>query len=401
MNSSILLPASSNVAILDRIYQHIVSQPIDDNVSLLGGQMGFALFEAYAQSIHKQSDDSRIWERITTSLAAIQTGELNHAFAGGISGVAWGFLHLMNHGLLPADDLDAQDIVADLDGPLFEMSMASLQSGDFDYLHGGLSAGLYYLERQPSPIIARYVAEMVDTLSATAIRFPNGDITWPFHDTFNRNPEGGTLYNPSLSHGTASIVSILSLFYERGYARQQCAELIHGTLQWMESIRNQSGISVFPTMVLENRQEKNSRLAWCYGDMGIANAFWLCGQKLKNAHWQSIALETMLKTAQRRELAETAVKDAGICHGAAGAAHIFRRFAQKTHHPLFTEAADYWLQQTAQYTLPETDENVFLAFDQGALVPNLGILDGESSVGLVLLADLGVPTYWERFLLLS
>lgn len=401
MNSSITLATPPTVAILNRVYQHIAAQPIDDDVSLLSGQMGYALLEAYALPYYAQTDDSRIWERISKSLTAIQNGQLTYSFAAGMAGVAWAFLHLMNHNLLAADGLDAQDIVADLDEPLFELSMELLQKGDYDYLHGGLSAGLYYVERQPSTTIARYVERLVDTLSATAVRFPNGDITWSFDDFGRRKVDESTLYNPGLSHGTASIAALLSLFYERGYARQRCAELIQGTLQWIWNSRNQSGISVFPTMVSDKRQDQHSRLGWCYGDLGIANTFWLCGKTLHNGRWQSIACDTMLKAAQRRLPTETGVKDAGLCHGSAGIAHLFRSFARHTPHPILTDAADYWMQQTALYALPETAENVFLANDLGTLTPNLGLLDGESSIGLVLLAEAGAPTYWERFLLLS
>ncbi len=381
------------------MYKHISEQPIDDDVSLMGGQMGFALVEAYAQRYYGQTDDERLWERIEKSLSAIQTDDLGHSFAAGISGIAWGFLHLHNAGFV--NDIDAQDIVSDLDKPLFELSLELIQKGDYDYLHGGLSAGLYYLERQPSPTIEQYVVQLVDALATTAVRLPTGEICWPFGDFGRWQPGEPVLYNPGLSHGTASIVALLRLFYERGYAANQCAELIQGALLWLWSKRNQSGKSVFPTMVTEDQSDQDSRLGWCYGDLGIANTFWLCGKTFHNAHWQSIALQTFLKAAQRRQPQDTGIRDANFCHGSAGVAHFFRQFNRQTPHPLLTEAADYWMQQTALYATPETDENVFLTYEAGQHRPNLGLLDGESSVGLVLLAELGMPTGWDRLLLLS
>lgn len=401
MNFSSTLDNYSTVALFDRIYRHIHSQPIDENVSLLSGQMGYALLEAYAQPYYDQHDDSHIWARIEKSLTVIQQGDMSYSFAGGMAGVAWGFLHLTNNGLLRSDDLDAQDIVSDLDEVLFELSMEALQKGDYDYLHDGLGAGLYFLERQPSPMIIRYVERMVATLAATAVRYANGDITWLFDDFGRRQPHEGQVYNPGLSHGTASIVSLLSLFYERGYARQQCAELIQGNLQWKWRNRNQAGTSVFPTLVTEPRSDQDSRLGWCYGDLGIANALWLCGQKLQNTYWQSIAYETMLKAAKRRLPEEASIRDAGLCHGTTGVAYLFRKFDQYAAHPLLAETADYWMQQTDHYVRPETDERTFHYFNGKQYSPNLGLLDGESSIGLALLAELGAPTGWDRFLLLS
>jgi hypothetical protein len=78
--------------LLHRIYRHVANQPIDIDVSLLGGQMGYALFETYYHRHFGIEDDSRIWERISASLNEIQEGKLIHSFAGGIIGVAWGFL---------------------------------------------------------------------------------------------------------------------------------------------------------------------------------------------------------------------------------------------------------------------------------------------------------------------
>ncbi|GAB3339022.1 hypothetical protein GCM10027299_51620 [Larkinella ripae] len=401
MNTFTDLPTQTNRALLDRIYGHVHRQPVDAEVGLLTGQMGYALLEAYAQRFSGQPDDNRIWERVSASLAAIQNGELTPSFATGMAGVAWAFLHLFNHGLVLADGFDAQDVVADLDEPLFELSRELLREGDYDYLYGGLSAALYFLERTPTPEIGRYITHLIETLVATATRFPGGGISWPFYGSGPRKPAHPLRYNPGLAHGTAGIVSILSLFYERGYARALCAELLDRTLQGLWDQRNRSGRSVFPSMVPENRVDQDSRLGWCYGDLGIANAFWLAGQTLQNAQWKSIACETMLKAAHRREPTDTFVKDAGLCHGSAGVAFLFRRFARFFPHPVLTEAADAWAEETGHYALVEGQENVFLSHGSGGFEPNLGLLDGESSIGLCLLAELGAPTPWERFLLLS
>ncbi|GAB4034276.1 lanthionine synthetase C family protein [Spirosoma gilvum] len=391
-------------ALLNRIYQHIASQPVDNNSSLMGGQMGYALFESYYQHYTQQFDEqSRVWDRVVTSLNAIQQGNQLPTFAAGIAGVAWAFLHLCNNNLLEADDIDVNDIVADLDEPLLQLSLERLAQGDYDYLHGGLSAGLYYLERRPSQAVAHHIDAIVEKLSATAIQLPNGDITWPYYDIMRQKLSPSIEYNPSLSHGTASIVAMLSLFYARGYSRRRCSELIQGNLQWMWNNRNRSGQSVFPTTIGANREDSESRMGWCYGDLGIAHTFWLAGQKLNNKRWQAIAEQTLRQAAPRRSIADTKIADAGICHGSAGATYIFRRIAQQLHHPLLNETADYWMQRTIDYALPESDEAVYTSYfaPTNTHESNLDILDGETSVGLVLLAELGAPTTWDRFLLLS
>ena len=368
----------------------------------MGGQMGYALFEAYYNKLMSRPDDTRLWEYVSDSLAKVEEGDIPHSFAAGIAGIVWGFLHLANRGLLPDDELDAQAVVEGLDEGLFEISMALLQIGDFDYLHGGLSAALYFLEREPSPIIASYVERLVEELSMVAIRYDNGDITWKFLDFHTHTLDTAKHYNLSLSHGTASIVSILSLFYERGYAAQRCQELIQGNLQWMWRMRNSSGDSVFPNTVTETPENQESRLAWCYGDLGIANTFWLAGEKLHHQPWKDIAAQTIKKSATRSGT-ETRVNDAPLCHGAIGVAYLFWRFAERLQDASLAETASAWLQRGLNFALPPEQAEVFLSYhgSEGGYIPNLSILDGEAGIGLAFLTLLGGDTSWERFLLIS
>lgn len=96
MTIPITTPAIDKAGLIHRIYNHITAQPIPDNISLLSGQMSFAVLEAYTQRFYGLPTSEQTWERVAFSLAAIEAGELIHSFAAGIAGVAWGFLHLTN-----------------------------------------------------------------------------------------------------------------------------------------------------------------------------------------------------------------------------------------------------------------------------------------------------------------
>jgi len=368
----------------------------------MGGKMGAALFEAYYNRHVGIKDDSRIWEHVADALNQVQEGQLLHSFAGGISGIAWSFLHLSNQGLLQEEELDAQAIVEGLDEGLFEVSMTLLKEGDYDYLHGGLSACLYFLERTPSPQISSYIEQLVEQLSQIAIRFPNGDISWKYLSFNQYTLENAPNYNLGLSHGTASIVSVLSLLYERGYARKRCKELIEGNLRWMWHVRNKASKSIFPNTVSDNPEDQESRLAWCYGDLGIANAFWLAGEKLQNQTWKDRAEQTILHATTRKG-PDVKINDAATCHGTIGASYLFRKFARRLNNPLLDEAADFWLQKTLTYLQPEDTEDVFLSYagESGGYESNPSILDGEASIGIALLVELGASADWDRMLLLS
>ncbi len=97
----------------------------------------------------------------------------------------------------------------------------------------------------------------------------------------------------------------------------------------------------------------------------------------------------------------------GICHGAAGNAHIFNRLYQATGEASFKAAALFWYEQI--FTLRRTDAGIagFPMLEQGddaepRWVDCVGLLNGAVGVGLVLLAACSetIPD-WDGCLLVS
>ncbi len=71
-------------------------------------------------------------------------------------------------------------------------------------------------------------------------------------------------------------------------------------------------------------QQSAARLAWCYGDPGIAASLMAAAGAAGRPDWYRVAVDVACRAAAR-DLALAGVKDSGICHGAAGLAHIFNR----------------------------------------------------------------------------
>ena len=405
MNAELIIDHRTQAeTLVHRIYQHVAAQPLDEPYSLFGGQAGFALFEAYYHRQFGIEDSLRVWDRLSACIDAIAEGKVIYPFADGMAGIAWSFLHLANNGFLADSPDDPQDIVTALDEPLFLLAMEDLAKGNYDYMHGGLSSCLYFLERRPSPEIAAYITQLVDQLATIAISKNEGELTWVFPNFGNRKPEDPITYNLGLSHGTASIVALLCQIYKRGYAKAQCARMIDGTLRWMWTNRNTTSIALFPNCVMDEHPDEYSRLAWCYGDLGIANTFWLAGETLQNDHWKQIAEQAVLKAATRCNRRETSIADAGLCHGSAGVAHLFARFADHDPAPILEKAAQYWLDDTFSRALPLEENATFLQCvqidDSDLYRPALGLLEGEAGIGMILLTYLGASPAWERAFLL-
>jgi hypothetical protein len=163
--------------------------------------------------------------------------------------------------------------------------------------------------------------------------------------------------------------------------------------------------SCFPTFVAAGHSPEPARTAWCYGDPGIAAVLLIAAQATGSAEWQATALD-LARTAAGREAAEARVRDAGLCHGAAGLAHLFNRMHQATGDAALGEAARDWFHRALDMRDPERGVAGFPALMPGPGSPQWvadpGLLMGSTGVGLALLAAIGtVEPAWDRVLMLS
>lgn len=99
------------------------------------------------------------------------------------------------------------------------------------------------------------------------------------------------------------------------------------------------------------------------------------------------------------------VYDAGLCHGAAGVAHIFNRFYQDTHNEVFKEAALYWFNQTLEM---DTFQDGLAGYKasistSGTEYENCtGLLEGIAGIGLALIGAVAdFEPNWDECLLIS
>ena len=164
--------------------------------------------------------------------------------------------------------------------------------------------------------------------------------------------------------------------------------------------------SCFGTAFVAGEEPIASRLAWCYGDPGIAATLLVAARAAGEPAWEDKALE-VARAAASRPAERSFVRDAGVCHGAAGLAHLFNRFWQASGEEVFRDAARFWIERTLELRSPGEGIAGFRAWHamtgstgQWAAVP--GLLEGAAGVALVLLAAVSpVEPEWDRILLVS
>lgn len=379
----------------------------DDTASLLGGYTGCALFYAYYYNLTgKKKHLDKVHQVILKSVQALSEEEMNLSHCSGVSGIVWCIRHLMKNDFIAQDGLE--DIFEEVDDILGKYMEEDLQQGNYDFLHQGLGIALYFLERE-GPVAEKYLAAAVAQLESTAVSLPQGT-SWVDHfsKTSQDMPER-RCFNLGLSHGVPAIISVLGLIYEKGIAVNSISPLLEQGIRWMLSTRNNSAdeaLSMYPVLVDADNEAvtgKQSRIGWCYGDLGVALALWNTGVRLKNAAWQQEAYDIFKHTLLHRDEQNGSINDACLCHGAAGVAQIYRRLYLATKDPLLLEGAERWLQITLQWGKWKDGLAGFKYYVHPVYENSYGILEGVAGVGLALIAAMDQENLpdWDRCLLIS
>jgi hypothetical protein len=111
------------------------------------------------------------------------------------------------------------------------------------------------------------------------------------------------------------------------------------------------------------------------------------------------------RRAWQRPVDQSGVVDAGLCHGAAGLAHLFNRLYQATQETWLAEAARFWFDQTLTLRRPGHGLGGYTAWHlapHGKMdwVTDASFLTGAAGVALTLLAGVSsAEPAWDHVLL--
>ena len=372
---------------------------------LASGVAGQALFYGYL-SLHTGEER---WADLALELLdkageAVASFPMTESLYSGFTGIAWVGDHL--RGRLFEGDPDEN---REVDEALLSAFEHPDWPGEYDLINGLVGLGVYALEGLPRPSAAAVLERIVARLAERARDEPEG-AAWfspperiPEHQR-KEHPEG--FFNLGLSHGAAGIVAVLGGACAAGTAGAR--PLLDRAMDGLLARRLPAdGICCFPHFYVPGVETRASRLAWCYGDPGMAVALLVAGRGAGEPEWERIALEVARSAARRPEV-EARVQDAGLCHGAAGVAHIFHRMYVTTGDEELAAAARSWYEQTLSYHAPGLGVGGFRSWSTGGPDDTLdwrddpGFLEGAAGVGLALLAAVSpVDPGWDRIFLES
>jgi class I lanthipeptide synthase len=372
------------------------------------GHAGQALFYGYL-ALHggEERHSDAALERLGRAVEGLAAVPMSESLFTGFPGIAWVAEHL--EGRLFAAEEDGN---AEVDEALLPALAQSPWRGEYDLIFGLAGLGVYALERLPRPSAASCLEQVVARLAERAERVPQG-IAWfsPPESVpeFQREMYPRGLYNLGTAHGIPGVVPLLAAACRAGVAADLARPLLADAMAWLlaRRVAPEQGYR-FPHMFHPDAQPYPSRIAWCYGDVGVAAALLAAARAAGEPEWERAAVAAALCAAERPP-ERSAVLDAGLCHGAAGVAHLFNRMYQTTGEPRLGAAARDWFARALDYRQPGAGIAGFRAWtvgdkekEGGSWREDPGFLEGTAGIGLALLAAVSpVAPDWDRLLLAS
>ena len=375
--------------------------------SLSGGLPGFGVLLDYASRVFPEHDTisapiPRLLDRL---ILALKEEPMDTGLYGGLSGVVWVIRMLAER-----TDRDS----AEIDEVVLEVLLEYLRNPQarhvYDLVSGFTGVGLLVLDIPSSALQSECLDHLLlCLLESSAVE--NGGACWrtprtmvPVHIAA-RFPKG--YVNLGVAHGIPAALVVLSRYLSIRPEDARAAALLRDSLAYLRSVDvgSRERFSFHNQVPFEEGDK--SRLAWCYGDIGVAAALSMVSRCPLSPELGNFSLE-LARRSLSRQISDSGVVDAQLCHGAAGLLHIYNRLGQVHADQQLLEAARTWGGVTLNFHAEGEGFAGFseVRYDLTSMKPyrvgNPGFLSGSTGIALALCASVAaVPPKWDRLLALS
>ncbi len=393
--------------ILEEICESIEDQSHKNlKIGVLSGISGVSLFYFYySKLLNADQYYTKGINILEESIDRINLGYSFPTYCSGIAGFGWVLDHVVEEKFV---ETDTDGLLSDLDGYLYQVMTNDLKKKYYDFLHGAIGYGYYFLKRYKntkSDILKKrytdYLFFLVSSLKQLSEKDKNG-IKWS--SVLNKKT-GQQGYNLSLSHGMSSIINFLSRLYLFEEFKLDVLPLLKGAISYVLSFENldKNAFSLFPNWITNPADHNSSRLAWCYGDLGIGLTLRIASKALKDKYLGKKSLQILVHSANRKTFEESLVKDAGLCHGSYGNAQIYNRLYRETQNNIFREAAIHWIEKSISLS---TFKDGYAGYKTWSgpdkmWTKETNLLTGIAGIGLAIIFHLSdLETTWDECLMI-
>ena len=279
----------------------------------------------------------------------------------------------------------------------------------YDLVSGLVGIAVPVLQRiadgKPSPSSEPLAGSILDHLERLAQPMPAG-VAWHTPPSllppWQREIAPDGYFNLGLAHGVPGVVAILARYIAAGVEPDRARPLLDGAVAYLQSVADPQPGRRFAAWLPERPSNVPPRVAWCYGDLGVAVAMMSAAIATARDDWRAYALD-LARGMAARPFEASQVVDAGLCHGAAGVAHLFNRMSQATGDAELARAADAWFARTLALRRSEPIAGFPRAAPTDGTMrwePAADLLTGASGIALALHAAISpIEPAWDQLLL--
>jgi len=365
-----------------------------------GGLPGTIIFYFH---LHKLTKEERYYTLAVQYLEKfydiLEQGLPNsYLYSSGLGGIAW-FLEYISQFI----DIDNEFDTEEFDAAFFEAANEELHKRNFEFLSGFSGILLYLLKKKNRNNTFHQLTSFIDKLHDEI--FANKDPLNFFQqqDDIHQFPS----INLGVSHGIYGLVAMLNKVYAKGINPEKCKAILELIIQLTQENKKDFYTVgyFFPNRVGEGiKTLPSTRLAWCYGDLGILSVLYQTSMVLKDEALEKEVLDMLKLTSHRKDATLNLLDDVWLCHGTSGAAHIYKRLYMQTGIQDFKFASDYWYQKTL-HQLDKGHLQIQKNLSRSGRYARkdlTGFLIGYSGLGLALISSISPHNPdWDEMILLS
>ncbi|SDF51751.1 lanthionine synthetase LanC family protein [Chitinophaga filiformis] len=372
------------------------NRPVD--ISFFSGDTGMLLAQVMLMGTDADPEMQALLEaNLNSILDTVEAAVyVKPTFGDGLAGIGAIIHQLCENGILKTDP---EEFLCDVDEYLASTLTAMISNNNMDPLHGAIGIANYYLLRgKISP-----VEQMVDALQDKAV-YDGHQIKWSYYyKDFEQE-----VFDFGASHGIAGILRFLTQCVRRNIRVDVCRKLIRGIFAFYLDHEQDALIvgSWYPDLLDRNATEpapvQRSRIAWCYGDLGILYHLLLAAKTIGDQVLERKFEKMLEHTAGRRLSAEERVSDAAFCHGSTGPGLINWLLFRITGNTVFEEAFHYWRKVTLDHLTesvnPEGEEHFLSSAPYVKDIRRRGLYTGFAGIVTFLIITSAPASLQDQFL---
>jgi len=307
------------------------------------------------------------------------------------------------------------NILSNLDEFLFDSIRIDIKTNNFDLLHGyiGKIQYLIHFKKHSEEHTSILIDEILNSLYENCREFKKG-LYWL--DSEGRVEESINFGN---AHGIPSILVFLVRLHELGFKNSLITTMINGIIRTLFYFRNDANeISSYgDEYTIDDEKSiicniRTSRLAWCYGDLGISYSLYYAGFVLSNEVWKKEAT-VLAKKVCKRGLSDSGIVhfndysffDIAFCHGISGVTYMINKLNLWINDQEIEKRLIYWENELLKNTTTFLDVkgNIYYPYDKqdkdySYIVDKENFLSGLAGTGLVIQSLLYKRFEWSQLL---